>query len=286
MVNSDVLSVLKDKNMVFVPSGKDYLIKCLNPEHIDNNPSLRIDKLSGIGHCFACGYRVNIFKYFGIISDHQNAKISAIKEKIQKVFAETRGLDMPKGWAPYSKPLRGISRDTLHHFEAFIVQNHEELEDRIVFPLKDITGKIIAFIGRHFIADMKPRYRVYPHGVELPLFPAKLYPVNGSIVLVEGIFDALNLIDKGLPNVAATLGTNTIFSRKGVNKDKIALLKLQGITKIVILFDGDQAGIKAAEELKPVLEKENFYVSIIDLPEDRDPGDLTQDEVDHLKKLI
>lgn len=286
MVNSDVLSVLRDRNITYTPSGKDYLIKCLNPDHIDANPSLRIDKLSGIGHCFACGYRVNIFKYFGVISDHQNAKISAIKEKIQKIFAETKGLDMPKGWVPFSKSMRGISNRTLKQFEAFTVEHHEELEDRIVFPLKDITGKIIGFIGRHFIADIKPRYRIYPHGIELPMFPSKLYPVNGCIVLVEGIFDALNLIDKGLPNVAATLGTNTIFSRKGVNKEKIALLKLQGITKIVILFDGDQAGIKAAEELQPVLEKENFYVSVIDLPEDRDPGDLTQDEVDHLKKLI
>jgi len=105
-------------------------------------------------------------------------------------------------------------------------------------------------------------------------------------MLVEGIFDALNLMDKGIPNVAATLGTNTFLSRKGINKEKVALLKLQGITKIIILFDGDTAGIKAAEELKPALEKENFFVQVIDLPENRDPGDLSQDEVNHLRKLI
>lgn len=280
------MTVLKDRGMTFTPSGKDYLIKCLNPDHIDTNPSLRIDKLSGIGHCFACGYRVNIFKHFGIISDHQSAKVSGLKEKIAKIFAETRGLDMPKGWAPYLRSFRGISPKTLQTFEAFTVENHDELEDRIVFPIKDVTGKIICFIGRHVLADIKPRYRIYPHGIVLPLFPTKLYPVNGTLILVEGIFDALNLMDKGIPNVAATLGTQTFLSRKGINKEKVALLKLQGITKIIILFDGDTAGIKAAEELKPALEKENFFVQVIDLPEDRDPGDLSQDEVNHLRKLI
>ena len=40
------------------------IIKCLNKEHTDNNPSLRIHKISGLGHCFACGYKLNIFKHF------------------------------------------------------------------------------------------------------------------------------------------------------------------------------------------------------------------------------
>lgn len=285
-VVTDVKELLVSNSVEYTPSGRDYLIKCLNPEHIDVNPSLRIDKITGVGHCFSCGYRVNLFKYFGIVTDYQNARVSQIKEKIQKVFSETYGLSMPKGWVPFYKNYRNISADVFKTFEAFTVDNQEELENRVVFPLKDANNKIIAFIGRHFISDIKPRYRVYPGGVELPLFPSKLYPVNGTLVLVEGIFDALNLIDKGIPNVAAMLGTQSLYSKKGINKEKTTLLKLQGITKLVLLLDGDPAGIKAAQELQPLLEKENFFVSVIDLPENMDPGDLSVEEVAQLKRLL
>ena len=48
----------------------------------------------------------------------------------------------------------------------------------------------------------------------------------------------------------------------------------------------DPAGIKAAQELQPLLEKENFFVSVIDLPENMDPGELSTDEVQQLKRML
>lgn len=286
---TDVAKLLQDKDIPFTSSGRDYLITCPNPDHLDSNPSFRVDKLSGVGHCFACGHSMNMFKAYGIIVSYQNTVVSNIKEKIARIISSTTSLEFPKGYTPFMRDFRGISHKTLSHFGAFTVigNNEHDLEDRVIFPLKDSRDKIVGFIGRHTNNIAQPRYRIYPSGIEMPMFPSKISPINGTVFIVEGIFDALNLIDKGLTNVVAIMGVNSLYSmKKGLNVDKISLLKLQGITKIVILFDGDPAGYTTAEKLKPELEKANFIVSVIDLEEGTDPGDLSQEDVDSLRKFI
>ena len=60
----DVLELLNKQEVGYTPSGQDYLIKCLNPEHDDSNPSLRVDKVTGVMHCFSCGFKGNVFAHF------------------------------------------------------------------------------------------------------------------------------------------------------------------------------------------------------------------------------
>lgn len=282
MVTS-VQELVADRGLEYKLSGRDVLIKCLNPDHADRDPSLRIDKLTGVGHCFSCGFRVNIYKYFGLIADTQSILVTKIKEKITKIYSDTMGLELPKGAQPYHRAFRGISPKTLEFFGAF---THKDFEDRLMFPLRDTNEKITCFVGRHFIATGNPRYLNYPSGVEVPLFPGKMFPRNGTIILVEGIFDALNLFDHGITNVVATMGTQGLGSIKGLNKDKILLLKLQGVHKIIFLYDGDTPGQKAVEILKPQLEAAGFLVDNIELPDDTDPGSLSTDDIERLKTLI
>lgn len=274
-----VKDLLDSKGIHYQHSGGDYLIKCLNPEHVDNNPSLRIDKAFGIGQCFACGFKINIFRYFGILTDIQSIRVMKVKEKLDKIYAESVGLSIPNNATPFTRDFRDIPGSIYKELEAF---THPDWEGRLVIPLKDVTGKMVAFLARHMHSDAKPRYVIYPKKVQVPLFPARVYPVRNTLVLVEGIFDALNLMAKGMPNVCAIMGANSLHN----DKEKINSLKLQGVTKIVLLFDGDAAGVKAAEELQPVLEKANFVVEVIDLPEGMDPGELSQSDVDRLKKMI
>ena len=77
-----VEALLNEKGISFTSSGRDYLIKCLNPEHDDSNPSLRVDKVNGVAHCFSCGWRRSLFKHFGIISTG-SVRIARLKEKIK-----------------------------------------------------------------------------------------------------------------------------------------------------------------------------------------------------------
>ena len=75
--------LLKEKGIAYQLSGKDVKIICLNPEHDDTNPSLRVDRITGVMHCFSCGFKGNLFTHFGQPSSPLEVKLHRIKEKIQ-----------------------------------------------------------------------------------------------------------------------------------------------------------------------------------------------------------
>ena len=282
----NVEELLKDKGLTFTVSGKDYLIKCLNPEHEDSNPSLRVDKIDGRTHCFSCGFKTNIYKYFGVLSGNQvSIRIAKLKDKIRTLQISSVGLDFPDQMVPFSKVFRGISKETLKEFEAFYLSGENKdmkhFEDRIIFPIKDITGKIVMFLGRHTMSNGNPKYLNHPSGVTIPLYPTIIK--NKSIVLVEGIFDMLNCYDKGLHNVVCTFGTNTLQKD---TRNKLLPYKTQGVEKVYIMFDGDDAGREAAKKIKPLIEECDFEVEIISLEDDSDPGEFSQDYVDSIKGYI
>ena len=278
-----VLDLIQKNGLQFQVSGRDYLIKCLNPEHPDTNPSFRVDRVSGIAHCFSCGFKTNIFKYYGVFTNPIPIKIAKLKEKLQDLKTQVTGLDLPAGATPYTKTFRGISAQTLKHFEAFYTHQVEKLQDRIIFPIRDITGKTVAYVARHTLSNGNPRYINYPSKVQLPVFPPQVPAGYKSLVLVEGVFDMLNLYDKGLKNVTCTFGTNTL---QADTKLKLLPFKAQGISHIYILFDGDDAGKKAAQILKPIIEESEFIVEIVKLPDDTDPGNLDQLDVQSIAEYI
>lgn len=282
-MSDPVLDLLNSKNIPFSISGRDYLIKCLNPDHNDSNPSFRVDRVSGIAHCFSCGYKTNIFKYFGIFTNQIPIKIAKLKEKIQELKQMGTGLTEMAGSVPYTRTFRGISSNTLKHFGAFFTTQVEKMEDRIIFPIKGITGKTEVYVGRHVLSNGNPRYLNYPSGIPIPLFPASVPKGSRSMVLVEGLFDMLNLYDKGLDNAVVCFGTNTLQKD---TKQKLLPFRAQGVVKVYLMFDGDEAGSKAAKHLKPLIEAEGFEVEIIELDDGEDPGDLSIENVLSIKEYI
>jgi len=282
-MSDPVLDLLQKNQLSYTVSGRDYLIKCLNPEHEDSNPSFRVDKVSGVAHCFACGFKTNVFKFFGVFTNPVPIKIAALKEKLNDLKTANLGLELPNGHTPWTKQFRGISPATLKHFGAFYTNAVEKLQDRIVFPIQDIRQKTVVFVARHTLSQGNPRYVNYPTGVKIPVFPAHLPSGYSSMVIVEGIFDMLNLYDKGLENVVCAFGTNTLQNE---TKQKLLPFKAQGITHVYLLFDGDEAGRKAAQTLKPVIEQEGFIVEIINLPDDTDPGELDEEDVRGLAEYV
>jgi len=282
-MSDPVLDLLNSKGLAFTVSGRDYLIRCLNPEHDDSNPSFRVDKVTGIAHCFSCGFKTNIFKYFGIFSNPIPIKIAKLKEKLKEVMQMQHGLEPLPGGIPYTRAFRGLSPNTLKKFNAFYTNSIDKLEDRIIFPITDISGKTVVYVARHTLSNGNPRYINYPSGVQIPLFPPSAPKDYKSIILVEGLFDFLNLYDKGLENAVACFGTNTLQKD---TKLKLLPFKAQGIQKIFIMFDGDEAGEKAAKTLKPLIEDEGFLVEIITLPDGTDPGELGQEDVSSIKEYI
>ncbi len=273
-----VEELLTKHNVDYRPQGKDLVALCFNPEHDDTTyGSFRIDKITGAFNCFACGYKGNLFKHFDVKGNLLLIAKEKLKRKIQKKMVENSGYEMPEEAVPFRNDWRDISAATFKRFEAFKHANADFI-GRVVFPIRNISGKIVGFVGRHETKNFDPRYKIVPPGVSLPLFPI-VKPIQGRVILVEGIFDMLNLHDKGLTNAVATLGTKTI------NKDKLVLLKVQGVTGLDLFFDNDKAGQDAAEEVRTMAEQLGFVVTTINAKV-ADPGELTASQVIKLGETL
>lgn len=272
----EVEDLLNAQDIKFVPKGADLLVRCLNSEHEDKNPSMRIDTVTGIFNCFSCNFKGNLFKHFGEKVNKLQLRRELFKRKIQEKRVENVGLEIPIDSVPYEGTWRNIKSETYKKFEAFQHHSNDHI-GRIVFPIRSITGQITAFIGRHTTSGV-PKYKVSPIKAKLPLFPF-VKPINGSVILVEGIFDVLNLHDKGLTNTLCCFGTQNISS------SKLSILAMQGITSIFLFYDGDEPGQKAAINVKTLCDSIDMPSTNIYL-EGRDPGDLTENEVRKLWKKL
>lgn len=287
--HSSVYKLLSDKGIAFKLSGNDYLIKCLNPDHEDSNPSCRVDTNTGIAHCFACGWKANMFRYFGVLTSQISQKTVKLKQKLKEM--QEAAVPVPQqlpGATLVTKSFRGISVETLNKFEAFTTNNEKDLEGRIVFPIRNVGGEVAVYHGRHMFSDEQPKYKNFPRKVQLFPFPIVIDRTKDYIVLVEGMFDMLNLYDKGLHNVVCAFGTSSLLNFKDPKTlgNKLLPYKTQGVTRIFVAFDPDEAGKKAGHTLVEHIKQLGYYSEFIDLPDDRDPGELTQYQVNTLIRAI
>jgi DNA primase len=213
------------------------------------------------------------------------SKDRGLSGQIAKVF----GLGYaPSGWDNLLKRIgtRAESQEQLLHGGMLIEKKdqpghyYDRFRDRIIFPIRDSRGRVIAFGGRAF-GDEKPKYLnspetpVFQKSQELyGLFEAKQNtPVLDQIIVVEGYMDVIVLAQHGITNAVATLGTS-------VNSQHIRkLFKL--VSKVILCFDGDKAGRSAAirglEASLPVMQDEK-QVRFLFLPEGEDPDSLVRKE--------
>jgi DNA primase len=112
----------------------------------------------------------------------------------------------------------------------------------------------------------------------MPIYPS-VTPRNGKVILVEGIFDVINLHDKGLTNAVCCFGTQNI------NEDKLSMLSIQGASGIDVFFDGDEAGQEAAGKVEAMCERAGLLSRNICL-KNTDPGALAQSQIDKLTSKL
>jgi len=148
---------------------------------------------------------------------------------------------------------------------------YDEFRNRIIFPIYDRKNRIIGFGGR-VIDDSQPKYLNSPDSLIFSkghnLFAANLLEKkshNERIVLVEGYMDVVSLFNKGIFYAVASLGT-------ALTKDQGKLLSKLG-DNIYICYDGDEAGLKAADRAIDILKQEDIKAEVIVLPDGKDPDD-------------
>ena len=154
----------------------------------------------------------------------------------------------------------------------------DRFRGRIIFPILDERGIPVGFGGRALAEDLLPKYLNSP---TTPLYDKSktlynLYQArqdiqrSGSALLVEGYLDALILHQAGIKNVVASLGTSLSASHA-------SLLK-RFSEEVVIVYDGDAAGLQATLRGLHLLLKEELRVRIALLPPDQDPDSYVRSE--------
>lgn len=279
----DLLELLTEKNIPFKNTNnpEEILLKCTSGEHEDKHPSLNFNLEKNIFNCWSCGFKGGINKFLeslGIstvipIHSKQEYKIKKLKRKLYGITNNLDSISMPISITKAIGTFKGISSNTMKEFEAFFT-SEMDLEDYLCFPIYQF--KKLKFIeGRNrFKNSEKSKYARQPRHTKITsiLFPLDKLVEKNTITLVEGIFDMLNLWDKGYRNILCIFGANNF------GQEKVALLERLGIFKVNILMDGDAMGYKASLSIQKLLENKDIATNIMSLPRDKDPGNLSIEE--------
>jgi DNA primase len=157
-----------------------------------------------------------------------------------------------------------IKKDDGGHYDRF--------RDRVIFPIHNLSGRVVGFTGRILTSDKnKPKYvnspesEIYNKGKTLyGIFMAKSAIVSqNNCFLVEGNTDVISLFQAGVENVVASSGT-------ALTTDQIRLIK-KFTPNITILYDGDEAGLKASIRGIDMVLEEGMNVKIVLFPQGEDP---------------
>jgi DNA primase len=149
---------------------------------------------------------------------------------------------------------------------------YDRFRHRIIFPIFDRQSRVIAFGGR-VIGPGEPKYlnspesQLYSKGRSLYGLPqaADALRLEGLALVVEGYLDLISLQNHGIANVLATLGT-------ALTREQVRLLKSLA-DQVVLIYDGDAAGIKAMVRAFPLFAQEGLPVRALALPAGQDPDD-------------
>lgn len=155
--------------------------------------------------------------------------------------------------------------------------HYDRFRDRILFPILDMTGRVVAFGGR-ILGDGKPKYMNSPESavfdksrILFGLFQHRqAIRRSRRALVVEGNFDLLLLAVHGIDNVVAPLGTS-------LTRSHVRLLRGY-CDEVVLLFDGDAAGLKAAMRSVPLFLAEQVEGRVAILPQGHDPDSLVREQ--------
>lgn len=307
----NLIKLLKElgvKNIL--PLVNDVMASC--PFHNDVKPSFGINKRTGVWHCFTCE-AVGEGGKGDLISLVARLKKMKYKKAIQYLYrfagikkdliVESKDIvgqikDIIKGRSnkkEYKKPVtrlyvpkdtnpnfvygleyfknRGIHKDTLqNHNISFCLKGF--YRNRAIIPIEDEHGKLLLFEARD-ITGMNSDKVLYPKGAKKA---ETLYNINNakkanSVIIVEGIMDALYLEERGF-NTVAVFGVNIS------NKQEELLNKY--FRRVYIAFDGDREGYKAMIQQSKKMAL-HLSVYIVTLPKNTDPDELDKEE---MQKLI
>lgn len=149
--------------------------------------------------------------------------------------------------------------------------DHDIYNDRIMFPLYDVSGRVVGFSGRIYKDNGQNKYlntketEIFKKGEMLYHYhiAREECRLKKSVIVMEGFMDVIRASSIGIKNTVALMGT-------ALTKEQIQLLKRLS-PNIVLCLDGDDPGVKATIGIGDTLLEQGIEVKVIVLPKDDDP---------------
>jgi DNA primase len=204
------------------------------------------------------------------------------QRKVPKEIIEKYGFGYaPNSWDYILRRLSGKHGEKKLELAGLIMPRKEKsgyydrFRNRLMIPIHSETGALVGFGGRS-LDGSDPKYLNSPEG-ELFNKSRLLYNLHRSkdamrridrAILVEGYFDAIAIDHTGVPGVVASMGTS-------LTSGQASLLR-RFCSRVVIAYDGDDAGRNATLRAAPVLLSAGLTVSALDLQGEKDPDSLVQ----------
>lgn len=208
--------------------------------------------------------------------------------------------DFDLGFAPADQDLllsflkeQQIDQKQMQDSGLFIETADGSLKDRffnrIMFPIKDNNGKIVAFSGRSLVKDdQHPKYlnspetSIFNKGKVLYNFSQARPEIvqKKTVILYEGFMDVIAAHRAQVANGIATMGTS-------LTEDHVRALK-RVASRVVICFDGDEPGQRAiAKAIALIKQTSDLQISVIFIPDNRDPDEYVRDKgIESFQKLM
>ena len=226
-----------------------------------------------------------------LLQSGQPAQDYIARRKISPAFVKNFGLGFaPDSWSALTDAMtrRGYTRAEL--VEAGLARTgksggvYDYFRNRLMFPVIDVRGSVIGFSGR-ILGDGEPKYLNSP---DTPVYSKarSLFALNlakksksGYIILAEGNIDVVSLHQAGFDSAVASLGTS-------LTPDQARLIA-RYTGEVVIAYDADAAGQKAAQRAIGILQNLDIKVKILRMAGAKDPDEFIQQKgPDAFRKLI
>jgi DNA primase len=177
-------------------------------------------------------------------------------------------------WHPYLDQ-RAVHPSTAAWFGIGYYSGSGFLRHRIVFPIHDNEGQLVAYAGRS-LDDSEPRYLFPPRFRKSQVIFNLHRAAGGSAgyaIVVEGFFDCLRVHQAGYRNVVALMGVSL-----SEVQEKLLLQRFQ---QLVLMLDGDETGRRASQQLAARLGGK-VLLSMVGVASGRQPDQLSSEEIDRI----
>jgi DNA primase catalytic core len=291
----DLVEYIQSRGIELKKVGKEYLGLC--PLHEDHTPSFSVSAEKQLWKCFGCqrggdvitfvqeidhvDFNQAVEKLGGAATTSRRDGASRLRLLSQVFDFYVRSWEQDARGYEYLKS-RGIQSPAIFRRMRFgfcngsmiktlstqlkkeltdvgvLNKGREFFHDCVVFPLMDSNGQIVNLYGRH-ITRQEHRFLPGPHS-------GMFYPPKGaqSLILTEGIIDALTLMEHGYTNVLAIWGVN------GLTEDHLSFIRSERIMQLTLCLDGDDAGRAARAVLTEKLKPTGASIFSVDMPKDMD----------------